>query len=1611
MPAIQVARTDTFEIQRQKINQIGDQIFNISQGGSDLSTGNLKLGNGTKIAPSLSFITQENLGLYKVDAGVIGFVGQSKKIADFSITQVVSYKDFIVQQNILTDSGVSVLTTGSNYDAGLYTPVTLTGGTGDGATAEITVVEFGGTITNSGLNYSEGTFTNVSLSGGTGTGATAGFTVEGIIGTIVGGSNYVPNSYTNVPLTGGSGTGAEATIVVTGDVDLAGTISNAGTGYSDHTSTSVTLLNVPTQTFVVTTITNPGTPPPDNVYAIDGNTQPTLTLTQGNTYRFDLSDASVIGHPFTFAEGFGQPLNTDQFIEIQKGTPGTAGAFIDLIVKPNATLATDYQYYCAVHGGMGNTFSVVAGSAGVYGHGFTALVTSSSGNVTAFDVNVGANANGYKVGDNVSFFTPDLGQGATGSGFVFNITGLTYLGSVTGVQITDPGQNYVKTDVLSASAADIGGAGAGFTYTVTSDPGVVKNFEFSSRGTGYAVSDVLGLPSGLSGVATTIPGRKQGVSTTLSTASAQITVSSTVGIVAGMNVIGNQTNVGQVAIGTTVASVDNATTLTLSANPTVDGAATLEFVSATLNQITVADTTGVVAGDIITIASGTAILDGTTTVSNVIDGTTLEFTPIATQAGTGTVNIRPTFGVGTTPFAFTIDALGIVDDVEIVSGGNGYDTGDVLSVSPSDLAQPIVKVVTVAATEILTFASGQEPAAGALVIGDTLEDPNAAQGIPLPVVAITTVGGVITAVTVKGASLNANDTVIKTGVPGNVYTIDSETSLGNKYYIDGALTPDLTIYSGDVYDFDISDGSLSSHPFALSIHPDGSNTTVADVSTTFSVSSADITVASSTGILVGMSVTKVSGDGDLLAGTTVEAVNGNTITLSNNPLVAGATVVTFSGVEYTTGVTRTADKLSLKVIDTTPNLYYYCQAHPDMGGADGVEALLTVNTTNPRVFGSGFQLSVAQISSSDVVSIDADTGSVTSLSTTSGDASFTTTTVTGTLTAPAITGDVASINTINASNGLVVETNSESQFKGNLKIGPTNLTLSTTGDITSLGVVRCNGTFSSNGKILISENEIETTAGNDLILQPFSSRIAKIDTDTALVIPVGDTNARPLTGGLAQNGSIRFNTDSNQYEGYNATTTSWSSLGGVRDIDGNTYILAELTAGANDNTLWFYNDGVNSAKLTTHYLDFTSVKKISSTKVGLPSYTDWIANTAVTVGQYIKYRNNLYEVTGAGTTGTTGSEPTHTSGAQNNGTAQLTWSQIAVGPLTFENVEEVRIGPSKDCPLIIGQELKLNDNIVSTTVKDLILKPNAGKQTIVDSVTHFRIPAGTDNEKSIAAAGPGSIRFNTTIQQFEGYSGTNWSSLGGVRDVDGNTYIIPETAPAANENILYFYNNNVNTLQLTETALDFTNIDTVTTSGGNSLAVETAIFTLNSNDTTIDNTSVTSTFISSTKQYLDLGLSSGLNTDPILRLDDQGDVYLNRTFGSGTFNGVKIFDGDLKEFELADYKVSTSTFALTKGGLESSNVVLYPSGASKGCKVTVVSKSSSGKRSMTEYSVIDNGTDIFHNEYASLNTSADQYTASFDFTASTEPRITLTLTNDHATSDIINFTVLVQEIK
>ena len=42
--------------------------------------------------------------------------------------------------------------------------------------------------------------------------------------------------------------------------------------------------------------------------------------------------------------------------------------------------------------------------------------------------------------------------------------------------------------------------------------------------------------------------------------------------------------------------------------------------------------------------------------------------------------------------------------------------------------------------------------------------------------------------------------------------------------------------------------------------------------------------------------------------------------------------------------------------------------------------------------------------------------------------------------------------------------------------------------------------------------------------------------------------------------------------------------------------------------------------------------------------------------------------------------------------------------------------------------------------------------------------------------------------------------------------------------------------------------------------------TFNSAETTLDNTATDTTFLHTSKQYFDLGLSAGLNVDPVLRL-------------------------------------------------------------------------------------------------------------------------------------------------
>ena len=104
-----------------------------------------------------------------------------------------------------------------------------------------------------------------------------------------------------------------------------------------------------------------------------------------------------------------------------------------------------------------------------------------------------------------------------------------------------------------------------------------------------------------------------------------------------------------------------------------------------------------------------------------------------------------------------------------------------------------------------------------------------------------------------------------------------------------------------------------------------------------------------------------------------------------------------------------------------------------------------------------------------------------------------------------------------------------------------------------------------------------------------------------------------------------------------------------------------------------------------------------------------------------------------------------------------------------------------------------SSNVISSTDTNgnIVLTPNGTGYVSISGTNGVIIPVGTTGQR--APAIQGAIRFNTTTSQFEGYSGSNWASMGGVRSVDGLTYIAAEDTPGASDDIIHFYASNNST--------------------------------------------------------------------------------------------------------------------------------------------------------------------------------------------------------------------------
>ena len=285
---------------------------------------------------------------------------------------------------------------------------------------------------------------------------------------------------------------------------------------------------------------------------------------------------------------------------------------------------------------------------------------------------------------------------------------------------------------------------------------------------------------------------------------------------------------------------------------------------------------------------------------------------------------------------------------------------------------------------------------------------------------------------------------------------------------------------------------------------------------------------------------------------------------------------------------------------------------------------------------------------------------------------------------------------------------------------------------------------SLNNRLYVKENSIfgnDVSMNNNLYVQDkiginnYSPIISlDINSHDAIRIPVGTTTERGLFA--HETGQIRFNTTTSQFEGYN-NSGAWQGLGGVIDVDQNTFILAESAPTKDENQLRFFTaDHNNDASLM---------------KPRLQMLLD-ASNGGLTIGHSISadVSNNLYNPPSDGLT--------------------------VLGDVSMNNSAYIanRLGISTH-GAVVSLDISTNDAL--------------------------KLPTGIDTERPVLSTDyfEGFVRFNNNYfhdpngdYTYEGSYGTNeWKPLGqhwkGVIDTDGDTYISAETSYNFDNDDLKFY--------------------------------------------------------------------------------------------------------------------------------------------------------------------------------------------------------------------------------
>lgn len=1634
MPAINVARTDTFEQQRQKINLIAQDVFDAS---TAIGEGVFSLDNGTIQSPALYFSNKNDLGLFKNSNDDLIFVSDETTILGLSDQSITFFKPAALQSNSigneLGQSVVSIINPGSGYSSGTFANIALTGGTGTGAEASLVLSGFNGNVTNIGNGYLPGTYNSVTVTGGSGSGAQVSVIVEGIQGTIAGGSGYVDGDYFDVPLTGGSGSGARAQISVAGGEVASVNISDNGNfSYNNNDSLSASAANLGGSGGGFSyTITN-------NPFSIEYSN---FTITNsgdnyivGDSIGVSNADLGGQGSGFSFTVS---SLGTLNSVTISNGGFGyTVG---DLLSFNSNDLQTPFEYLVEVRASQFVKFDApypqtgfnTGGQATIGAETRNIFRTYTSGSdILGIIVDVSTDGN----------FTNPVGETITSGG-----------GSATVNSTLEANMYYYSADsgVNYVAAADLT-LEQGRKYEFTS-----ANFEshppaFSTRADG-----IHGSPAGIA-----YDGDEVSFGQTSITITPNSTTPSPLYLYCTLhpNMNGDDGFEGTTTISSTVYSAPGS-----GASIRVDSVIDTDVFSVDISGNVVANSINcesTINAEDIVLSGGISATGDLTLSANITVDRKLNVDKSSRIGDTlgveQNLTVAQTFEAGTGTISTSQQSSSVTGTLSTFL--TEVEEGDQLY----DVAHNFIGIVDSVNTNL--EISLKEPSRLDLIT----ESYRISKNPTLFVDNFTKRIGVKNTLPeydldVKGSFKTLNNSVIGDD-PESKVTIGSEdliSSLGSgeKLHVDGSTKVNGFIQLSSLNN--VSNPSVrfdGNSKFGIS-----SNSNNNTISITGSSGELQRYAFDETNLFRDLKLTnktistfiKTSGSG---------YTNGS---YTNVPLEGG----TGSGILVDIDVAFDVDV-------PTPGEGYSAAVYPNVlitGGA-GTGAIAEVEISSGNVAnnisisngGAGYESSPTVVFTGDgsgafgLAQLDS-TGTLKSIVVDASGSNYTTATIeVGTVWSPSnlvnvgeqyyygsnlytvtVQGTTDATNPPTHSSGLVFNGTAELEYVGVVATASATIGIQVGidfGQITGINVDTLGSGYTSNPSITIVGDGSGARASS--------------------ILQYGVASVKVLNGGSGYTSApvVSFNGGNPTSSAVATASITNNGISSIKIVDSgdNNYVIGDSLG-----------------------LDVSSmVNALGQTSNSPSTPASLVVSALGSVSNLVINDNGLgYESGDILTIPSSNQQLSSGSGFQVEITALEESSTIS---LTVDTGLVESIGfKAGNSGINVNDSLSITDSTISSL--------NSGDVTFglvstsllnIQGNGGIKLPVGTNTNRPSAST-LGIIRYNSETQQYEGSNGSDFISLGGVRDVDGNTYIIAERVVGANDNTLYFYNDATNSARFFRNSVELVTSNTirsVNTDGktlwesGITVAQNELIYTdnsiyeiTNSGGTTgsaapthtsgvaNDDEGIEYTYVSTVFQPLtfkasnisfDATLSFGTidvytfnsissifessvndiqfafgdfsgTPNTLLSLTNQGKLALNKSFDTqNAVNNLEILDYTGKFLELDDVIIKTQDIPLQKGGTESGNFVIYDPTEAKSSKIVVTAENTTTNDiHTTEIQIIVKGTDIFTTEYSSLNTGQEQFTYSISFTPGGEVQIQYILDSALAAGDAVIITSSTTTIK